>query len=101
MGMSAGSPTKILDHEFGQSLRKGYLRLAQSAFCPQCAEESELVETFWDLSAAIACPKHQTWALERCHACDQPVKWFRRTLLSCDCGASFSEAPLQSRYAIE
>jgi hypothetical protein len=87
---------KILDHEFGQSLRKGYLRLSQAAFCPQCAEESEFVETFWDLSAAIACPKHQTWALKRCHACDQPVKWFRRRLLSCDCGAPFSEAPLQT-----
>jgi hypothetical protein len=87
---------KVLDHEFGRSLIKGQLRLSQPAFCPQCAEESEFVETFWDLSAAIACPKHQTRALERCHACDQPVKWFRRRLLSCDCGVPFSEAPLQT-----
>lgn len=85
---------KILDHEFGQSLIKGELRLAQPAFCPQCLQENGFVETFWDLTAAVACPTHRTWAIERCHACDNPLKWFRRKLLSCDCGASFSEAQL-------
>src|SRR5260370_27602322 len=55
---------KILDHDL--SFRNRLLRLSQPVFCPYCAEETGFVESFWDLSSAVACIKHHTWGLQKC-----------------------------------
>jgi hypothetical protein len=90
----SSSHFKILNHPLGQSLRQAPLRLRQPAICPQCVQEDGYIDAFWDLSAAIACPKHNCQAMRHCPGCGNAIRWFRPGLLACNCGASFAESAL-------
>ncbi len=92
--IGGSSHFKILGHALGQSLRQGPLRLRLPVFCPQCVQEDGYIDAFWDLSAAIACPKHRCQALRHCPTCDNAIRWFRPGLLACSCGASFAGSAL-------
>lgn len=85
---------KILNHTFGRSLKSGQLRLRTPAICPRCVQESGYIDTFWDLNAAIACPRHHCRPLSFCHSCEAPIRWFRPGLLICQCGADLTNMPL-------
>lgn len=83
---------KILDHSLGQRLTDAPLRLAQPAFCQHCVEETGHIDAFWDLNAAIACPKHRCPPLRHCPSCKKAIRWFRPGLLTCSCGANLAHA---------
>ncbi|MEM9388487.1 MAG: TniQ family protein [Pseudomonadota bacterium] len=60
--------------------------------CPKCIAEKGYLESFWDLTLAVACPKHRCEAVSVCPACQSPVSWLRSGLLTCRCGASLSSS---------
>lgn len=83
---------KILDHTLGDDLRNGLLRLKRPAFCPECAREDGYIGVFWDLAAAVACPRHKVMALRNCPGCQKPLSWMRPGILRCACNASLAVA---------
>ncbi len=86
---------KILGHSLGKGLRYDPLRLKKPSLCPYCVEEYGYIDAFWDLSLAVACPRHQCTLVTHCQACGSPLTWYRPGLLTCKCGASFHDAPTQ------
>ena len=85
---------KLLDHEFIHRYTEGQIR-SNCQFCPLCADENGYIDAFWDLTIALACPKHLIVPLSHCHKCSQKIRWSRPGLLHCQCGANFLEAPLR------
>lgn len=79
---------KILRHNLGKSPKEAHLRLRKPEFCPLCVEETGHIDAFWDLTVAIACPKHHCLPVRCCPTCARPLSWFRPGLLTCKCGAS-------------
>jgi TniQ len=75
---------KLLDHEIGRK-HGGLLRLMAPAFCVQCVKEDGYIRAFWDLAAAVACPRHRRPATHQCATCHQPLKWYRPGILRCQC----------------
>jgi TniQ len=75
---------KLLDHEIGRKHR-GLLRLMAPVFCVECVKEDGYIRAFWDLAAAVACPRHRRPATHQCATCHQPLKWYRPGILRCQC----------------
>ena len=84
---------KILGHSLGEALSKSPLQLKTPKFCPDCAKEAGFIDAFWDLTAAIACPRHGKKALSVCPVCKEELRWFRPGLTTCRCGADLESAP--------
>lgn len=83
---------QLLGHHLGDSSVCRSLRLRRPAFCLCCAEESGLIDAFWDLGFAIACPRHRAGLTTACSSCSQGLSWFRPGLLQCKCGADLRES---------
>lgn len=86
------SSYKLLRHNLGRSAKDNFLRLQSPAFCPHCVQEEGHIEAFWDLSAAIACPRHHCPPISRCPECGEDITLFRPGLLRCRCGADLTKA---------
>lgn len=86
---------KILSHFLGNGLTEGPFRLDKPAFCPHCVAEDGYLDAFWDLSIAVVCPRHGCQLLDACPKCGKKLRWFRRGLLTCECGAAFDEVILE------
>jgi hypothetical protein len=84
-------PFKILGHSLGSFLWKRPLRLRKPAFCTQCVNEDGHIDAFWDLNAAVACPRHGCGVLAHCSTCNTALDWRRPGLLKCHCGSSLLE----------
>ena len=93
-GLASRGSFKILDHNLGDAVRNAPLRLAHPAFCPKCVSEAGYLDAFWDLSAAVACPIHESAVLTICPACRARIGWQRPGLLTCCCGGSLLAATL-------
>jgi hypothetical protein len=78
--------SKLLDHDLGRHTT-ALMRLRVPALCVECVKEDGYIRAFWDLAAAVACPRHGRLAVERCQACDEPLTWYRPGLLTCLCNA--------------
>lgn len=74
----------------GHTLPSIYLRVKRSRVCPECVQKYGFIESFWELSHAVACPEHGRLAVQICHACHHPLQWQRQGLLVCKCGHDFS-----------
>ncbi len=88
----------LLGHDLANGVTNKYLRLKQRAFCPSCVSELGYIEAFWDLSVAIACPRHGTLAVTQCECCGKKVNWLRPGLKVCRCGAHLDQ---QAGTAVE
>ena len=86
---------KILSHNLGTSLPKEFLRLTKPSLCPKCVQENKIIDKFWDLYFAVACPRHGCKLLSTCPTCKKNLRWFRRGLLTCSCGANLSNTTLK------
>ncbi len=82
---------KLLGHALGESLVSQPLRLHRPAFCPVCVRESGYLDAFWDLSLAVACPKHGRSVVSACPRCGDKLSWFRPGLLQCKCGSDLHD----------
>lgn len=77
---------------FGHQLPSYYLSIQHPKICTQCIAESGCIDGFWDLKHAIACPIHNTVALDTCPECNKKLSWFRPGLLKCKCGFDLSNS---------
>ena len=93
------SSLKLHDHDLGQEAR--HFRLCTNPkICPLCIKEDGYIDLFWDLSVAIACPKHLITPLSKCQECNRMLDWKRPGLLICKCGANYLEASLEKAEPI-
>lgn len=60
--------------------------------CLTCVREKAHVEAHWDLTLMYACPIHGAMGVKKCNSCQRPLRWFRRGLLLCECGANLDES---------
>jgi len=86
---------KILNHNLGSILPYNFLRLSKPSFCPQCVQEHKIIDTFWDLYFAVACPQHRCQLLNTCPNCKMNLSWYRQGLLTCNCGTNFINTTLE------
>lgn len=86
---------QLLGHSLGKNLKNDPLRLKKPAICPHCIVEYGYIDAFFDLSVAVACPIHRCKLTRHCHSCSLPLNWFRPSMLTCKCGASFADAPVE------
>jgi hypothetical protein len=77
---------KLLDHDLGRHAT-ALMRLRMPALCVECVKVDGYIRAFWDLAAAVACPRHGRLAVEHCQTCDKPLTWYRPGLLTCRCNA--------------
>jgi hypothetical protein len=81
---------KLLDHNMGR-WSGDVLRLMSPAICAECVREEGYISAFWDLAAAVACPRHARTAIERCQTCSKALGWYRPGLLKCRCNADICQ----------
>jgi len=91
---NASSRFKLLDHDLGSKYVDYQIRRS-CRFCPLCVLEDGYIDAFWDLSIALACPRHSKDPLSHCHKCNREVDWHRPGLLRCKCGTNLLDAPLR------
>lgn len=87
---------KIVERSLGASVKNAPLRMQELAICPQCVVEHGYIDAFFDLSIAIACPKHKRTVVHKCHQCGNNLRLFRPGLLTCKCGADLRDSPFES-----
>jgi hypothetical protein len=71
---------------FGHTISVNHLRSNHPAVCPDCLAQQQAISGLWDLRAVCACPHHGKWLIDRCPACDEPLKWNRTSVANCKCG---------------
>lgn len=59
--------------------------------CPLCLQEQQYWSSEWELRQYVACTIHKCWLTDRCSACNEKISWVRKSLLRCDCGATFAD----------
>jgi len=79
----------------GNAVTKDYLiRASRQALCPKCLESHPVLKARWDLTLYTACVTHRCLLLEKCPKCARLISPRRTKLAVCNCGFSFSEAPV-------
>lgn len=71
----------------GQDVVTSDLRRNAPKICPLCVLETGACEALWDLSMVTACPVHRIRLLDRCEECKKPLRWIRKKIGECRCGA--------------
>ena len=75
----------------GHPILSSHVRLNHPKVCPECLAETGRCESFWELSLAITCPRHQRRLIERCGQCGEQVRWSRAKACECLCGADYRQ----------
>lgn len=78
---------------FGNDLPSAEVKTSQPKVCPRCLEEGRRCEAFWDLAQAAACPRHQVELIAMCPSCHKPLRWSRKKVRECRCGADLTAWP--------
>lgn len=55
-------------------------------WCPQCLQEEGFLRSEWDCALTTRCFRHGCLLVDRCSACEKPVRWKDSTLCNCHCG---------------
>ena len=71
----------------GHKLLPIHLRRMKPAICPECVAGKGYIEAHWELLAMTGCPLHKRTLLSSCEKCGKQLRWFRRGLRECSCGA--------------
>lgn len=62
------------------------LRVKHAQVCPECLLECAYCKAEWEVTAAPACPTHQTMLMDRCPHCGTALSWLRPAVEICSCG---------------
>ena len=55
--------------------------------CPICLHEAPYIRGSWSLTLYVCCPIHQKLLVDKCQECNKRLKWNRRMVEYCNCGA--------------
>lgn len=86
-GLKSAKHIRLFKHQ----LPTYYLSIKSPKICTQCIQETGFIHAFWDLTDAIACPKHQKMLIKKCPECAKSLSWFRPGILTCSCGCDLSQ----------
>lgn len=75
----------------GRPILSRHMNAIHAGVCLECVTELGFAPAWWDLRYAIACPKHHRKFVFRCANCGKQVSLLRPGLLTCSCGATFSQ----------
>jgi hypothetical protein len=78
----------------GWAVSPSFLDLTKGRVCLFCVQDKGYIESHWHLEVMVACPTHKREAIYFCGHCRRTVKWVRRGLLTCNCGAPLNNVPL-------
>ena len=81
---------------FGHSVSRYLLTKRRAKVCPACLTQSNHCRKQWDFEVVTSCPLHGNMLMDKCHECSKPIKWRRRAVSLCACGADWREAELPS-----
>ncbi len=86
----------------GQEVTRPYLlRTPRPQWCPRCLDENGFARMLWEFQLVTACPIHRIKLMERCHCCSRLLRWQRRALASCSCGASLRNTSCEVAHEVE
>lgn len=85
---------KVLGHDLGKTAR-GFINVHTPQICPQCIKEKGYIDSFWDLSLAVACPKHKCLSVSKCPVCKENLKSLRPGILKCRCNADLYDKQIK------
>ncbi len=86
-GSKSAKHIRFFKHQFPTY----YLSIKSPKICTECIQETGFIHAFWDLTDAVACPKHEKLLIKKCPECDKPLSWFRPGVLTCSCGCDLSQ----------
>lgn len=69
-----------------------YWNTGRPRYCPCCLSEQAVWRSLWELVFYTDCHVHGVELIDECQACKRPLRWKRRELERCDCGANLAEA---------
>jgi len=95
---STGTPAKFAEFR-GNRIRRYHLETARARVCPLCLSQFGFCRQEWELRAAVVCPHHGILLTDKCYSCNRPIRWGRRTIMGCDCGAIYCSS--MTRQATE
>lgn len=75
----------------GHRILSHHMNATHAGVCPQCVNELGFAPAWWDFRYAIACPTHRRMFVFRCPSCGKRISLLRRGLLTCSCGAPFTQ----------
>lgn len=88
----------------GATLRHAHVHLTTPRVCPRCIDGAGYAMRLWDLRGYAACHIHGERLVDRCFACNLPLRWQRPSIGECSCGndltSRFSDAAPHSARAI-
>lgn len=76
----------------GRPILSRHMNAIHAGVCLECVTELGFAPAWWDLRYAIACPKHHRKFVFWCANCRKQVSLLRPGLLTCSCGATFSQS---------
>lgn len=78
---------------YDSTLPKGLIRFQSPKLCPACLRQASYHRGLWDLLPFTACPEHGLVLVDRCGQCGGRVRWSRRRVSYCRCGADMRAVP--------
>jgi len=76
-----------------------YWNTRRPRYCPKCLEEAPYWRSAWGLVFYVACHQHKVALVDDCRDCGHPLRWVRRCLLECTCGADLRDRIPQAALA--
>jgi hypothetical protein len=79
----------------GEKITKSvFISARNPKICPLCLKSEAYIHGSWSLSLYISCAYHLCSLLTHCHNCHKPLKWARKEIEFCKCGADLRLAPI-------
>jgi len=79
----------------GEQITKSvFIATRNPKVCPQCLQTEAYIHGSWSLSLYISCSYHLCNLLTHCHECRKPLKWTRKDIEFCNCGADLRRSPI-------
>ena len=77
---------------FSHKVRKQHIRINSPAICTECVRSNGYAQASWDVELMNVCSIHRKSLITHCPSCKNKLSWYRKGLLTCQCGHNFSEA---------
>lgn len=66
---------------------RNHLRIHRPQICPVCIAIKGFCSRHWEPALSTICLEHDCYLTDMCHTCGAQLRWERRALDVCDCGA--------------
>lgn len=70
-----------------EAYQLNYVNYGCPRVCPRRLHEKSIWWAVWDLALVSACSKHRCLLIDRCPDCGKRLRWYRRAVHLCHCGA--------------